>query len=53
MTRKTLMFIVGLGIAGALFAGVPSDVKTTAPATAAEAVSAIHDSAGSVNLVAW
>lgn len=53
MTRKTLIFIVSLGIAGALFAGVPSDLKTVAPADATEAVTAIHDSAGSINLVAW
>ena len=53
MTRKTLIFIMSLGIAGALFAGVPSDLKIAAPADSAEAVTVIHDSAGSINLVAW
>lgn len=55
MTRKTLIFIVTLGIAGALLAAGRDPSGETAAVTtdAAPAAHAIHDTAGAVTLVAW
>lgn len=60
MTRKTLVFIVTLGLAGALFAADLHRNRShdaAAQAVVAEdaqvVVSAPHETAGMVTLVAW